>query len=310
MKKHDAEISVGQKCKYLSATFLKLFDSYAEEHFKDPDTKKEYWEIICFLCNHAEADFLELTLPLVQGYFTSIQPSVSLGTRKHRMRVYTAVARYADENALLYNVGCSLSSVFQLVALEDLEMEYTSEDYPPLEDIDRLLSYFKGIGDLVMFISICLALFCSQTPSMLIKLKKEMFIQDLAGNYGIRIQISNLNYRFIKIPEELAQLIIQYTQSRSDDSPYLLLNAYSQPLGTHTLYQRLREACKECGISQITIRKLNILGTTLMIKGGAPLDKVAEHINVKNKYWFFRYNRVVKELEKSAVDYIHFKLIY
>lgn len=298
------------KCPYLSTTFLSLFDSYAAERFKDPKTRIEYWQNICYLCNYTKTDFLQLTQPLVQEYFSSITSSASLGTRRNRMSIYLAIARYADENALLYHLGASITSVFLMVGIEHLNMEYKLEDLPPLQDVDRILSYFKDTGDIVMFISMAMALFCSQSTSMIVKLRKEMFFQDLAGNYGLRIRVSNLNDRFVKIPEELAQLIIQYTQSRSDSSPYLLLNAYLEPLTARVLQQRLRNACDACGVHPFTLNKLLILGTTLMIKGGAPLDKIAEHINVKKKDWFFRYNRVVKELDTSAVDYIHLKLIW
>lgn len=296
------------RCPYLSATFLTLFDRYASEHFRDPKTKTEYWENVCYLCNHAKTDFLQLTFPLVQDYFLSIS-SVSLGTRKHRMRVYLALARYADENALLYNTGSSLASVFQLVGVEEIDMEYKLSDLPSLQNVDRVLAHFKSNGDMVMFISACLALFCGQTTSDLITLEKKMFFQDLSGNYGLRIPISNLSDRFVKIPTELAQIIIHYVDSRTDNNPQLLLNAFSKPIKTHTLQHRMREACKECDISMFTLNELRVLGTALMIKGNAPLDKIAEHINVKKSDWFYRYNRVVKELDTSAVDYIHLKVI-
>lgn len=304
-KKEKSEV----KCPYLSTGFFKLFNSYAHEKFKEPDTRTEYLENICYLCNYAKTDFLRLTFPVIQDYFSSLSSSVRLGTQKNRMRMYLAVARYADENASLYEIKAPLASAFQLVALEELDMEYRLEDLPSLQNVDHILSYFKNNGDMVMFISVALALFCCQSTSVIVALKKEMFFQDLAGNYGIRIAISSLNNRFIKVPTDLAQIIIQYTQKRSDSSPYLLLNSYSKPIKAHTIQLRLSNACKECGVPSFTMNKLRILGTTLMIKGGAPLDKVAEHINVKKKDWFFRYNRVVKELGNSAVDYIHLKIV-
>lgn len=300
----------GVNCPYLSTTFLRLFDAYADTHFENVKTKTEYWENVCMLCNHAKKDFLQLTLPMVEAYFSSITTSVNLGTRKHRMRVYVALARYADENALLYGLGSSLASVFQLVGLEELDMEYKLEDLASLQDVDCLLAYFKRTGDMAMFISMCLALFCSLSTSELIALEKTMLFQDLAGNYGIRIPISNLNDRFVKIPNDLAQIIIQYLNSRTNDSPYLLLNAYGKKMGTYTIQQRLREACKECGVSGCTMNKLNVLGTAYMIKGNAPIGKLAEHVNIKKTEWFYRYNRLVKELDDSAVDYIHLKVVW
>lgn len=308
MKAENIKGRAEPKCPYLSATFIDLFNCYANEKFKGSDTKIEYLENISFLCNFAKTDFLQLTFPLIQSYFSSLSSSVKLGTRKNRMRMYLAVARYVDENA---RIASSLASAFQLVALEqeELDMEYKLDDLPDLQNVDRVLSYFNDTGDMVMFISVALALFCCQPTSVIINLKKEMFFQDLTGNYGIRIPISSLNDRFVKIPEDLALIIAQYTRARSGTSPYLLLNSFSKPIKAHTLQLRLSNACKECGVPTFTMNKLRVLGTTLMIKGGAPLDKVAEHINVKKKDWFFRYGRIVKELNDSAVDYIHLKIV-
>lgn len=47
-----------------------------------------------------------------------------------------------------------------------------------------------------------------------------------------------------------------------------------------------------------------------MLKEGAPLGKVAEHVNVKNVSWFFRYNRVIESLDDSPVDYSHLKIVW
>lgn len=298
------------KCSYLSNTFLSLFECYANERFKDPITELEYWNDICSLCNYAKKDFLQLTFTLVQGYFSSISTTTSLGTRKNRMRVYLAVARYADKNALFYHIDTLLTSAFQTVTLEEQNIVYQAKDLPSLKDIDCVLDYFKKTGDMVMFIAVALALCCSLPTSELISLKKEMFFQDLSGRYGIRISISNTNDRFVKVPDDIAQLIIKYAESRNDTCPYLLLNAYSKPLGARTLQNRLLSACKACDVIPFTMLGLRVLGTTLMLKGDAPLDKVAEHINVKKKDWFFRYNRVVKELDNSAVDYIHLKIVW
>ena len=47
-----------------------------------------------------------------------------------------------------------------------------------------------------------------------------------------------------------------------------------------------------------------------MIKEGTPLNKLADHVNVKNLNWFFRYDRVIETLDDSAVDYSHIKIIW
>ena len=297
-------------CEYLSAIFLRIFDEYANERLKKQITKDEYWERICYLCNYAKKDFLKLTDSDVAEYFDNA--NISIGTKRARLRTYRAIGRYIDKMAMIYGLTPNYATVFLSVDLGEPDMYYKLEDLPTFKDIDLLFCYFKEQHDLATFIAMALALRCCLTMAEIVSLEKKMLFQDLSGSYGLRLRVSDLNDRFIKIPDDIAQLIIQYVNTRLDDEPHLLLNTYGKPLGVRTLQTRLQMACKACDEkieNAITFNGLRVLGITLMLKKGASVKKVLDYTYTESDDWIMRYNIVIKELDDSPVDYVHLKIM-
>ncbi len=135
-------------------------------------------------------------------------------------------------------------------------------------------------------------------------------LQDANGNYGIRLKVTEHAYRYVKLPDDIVELINQYAKQRTDSQPYFFLNKKGKAVSARALQNRLREACLECKVKPFTYNDLRNLSQAVMIKGGAPLGKLAEYVNVKNLNWFFRYNRVVEELKDAAVDYSYIKIVW
>ena len=187
-------------------------------------------------------------------------------------------------------------------------MQFNPEDLPDLDSVDKVLSYFKQEGDMVGFLSCSMVLRCALTTNEMVKMERNMFLQDANGNYGIRMQLTNHATRFVKIPDDIADLIKQYALQRTDRLPNLFLNKKRRPISARALQNRLLEACQKSGVKPFTYNELRTLNQAIMIKSGASLEKIAQYVNLKQTDWFFRYNRVVEELEDSAVDYVHIKV--
>ena len=190
------------------------------------------------------------------------------------------------------------------------DMQFRIEDLPDFESIDKVLSYFKQESDMVGFLSCSMVLRTTLTTNELVTLERNMFLQDANGNYGIRMKLTDHAYRFIKLPDDIVELINQYTQQRMDNQASFFLNKKGKAVSSRALQNRLREACLACEVKPFTYNDLRILSQALMLKEGAPLGKVAEHVNVKNVSWFFRYNRVIESLDDSPVDYSHLKIVW
>lgn len=294
---------------YVSSKFIQIFQDYAKR-FQKPRTRKEYIYVISSFCNEIACDFLDLDEVKVQTYFDRHKEDLDGKTLKYQLRIFQAVAKFLDENAKEFNVNPVYASCFLKLDFEAPDVMIAPESLPSLEEVNCLMEYLKKCQDTTTFLAVVLAFRCSLTINETVSLKREMFFQDRNGNYGLRMKVSPVNDRFVKLPEDVVDIIRIHLENRKDISPYLLLNRHGKQLSIRTLQNRLRDACLNCGVKPFTMNHLRTLSTAYMMKEGAPPDKIAEYIHIKNQDWFFRYDRVVEELKDAAVDYTHIKIIW
>lgn len=299
------------KCPYLSNRFFKILDDYTTSHLKGERTGVEYRYVIYSLCNSAKCDFLNLE----QSHITEFLAEYAGGdgrisANSFKLRVIRALAKYIDENADIYSVVPRYLPLLSSLDPKIPNAEYDPRCLPSLEDINSVLAYAKQNQDMVLFLASALVLRCSLTLNELAKLEKNNFFQDLDGNYGLRLKLSSMADRFVKIPDDIADLIIQYTRSRQDDLPALFITKKGTAMTKRTLQNRLHSACMECNISPFCFNDLRLLSIAYALKGGASLDTMAAYMNMKKKDWFFRYNRVVSELSDAACDYSHIRIAW
>lgn len=293
---------------YLSPKFITILKKYYSEKIREERTKQQYTYVFNALCDYAKCDFLDITQETIKAYFNA-KSSVMKST-DYNLSVLRAVARYLDENADILEIQEGYLNLFSVIDVIFPDMQFRMEDLPELDSIDKVLAYFKSEGDMTGFLSCSMVLRSTLTTNELVSLRRDMLLQDADGNFGIRLKMTEHAYRFVKLPEDIVELIDRYSMQRTDSLPYFFLNKKGKAVSARALQNRLHEACTACGVRPFTYNDLRILSQALMIKDGAPLEKIAEHINVKNMSWFFRYDRVVESLKESPVDYTHLKVVW
>lgn len=303
-----AETEIGMFSPYLSPKFISILKKYYSEKIREERTKQQYTYVFNALCDYAKCDFLDITKEIIKAYFNN-KSSVMKST-DYNLSVLRAVARYMDENADILEIQEGYLNLFSVIDVIFPDMQFCMEDLPELDSIDKVLAYFKSEGDMTGFLSCSMVLRSTLTTNELVSLRRDMLLQDADGNFGIRLKITEHAYRFVKLPEDIVELIDLYSMQRTDSLPYFFLNKKGKAVSARALQNRLHEACTACGVKPFTYNDLRILSQALMIKDGAPLEKIAEHINVKNMSWFFRYDRVVESLKESPVDYTHLKVVW
>ena len=296
--------------KYMSSRFLEILHKYYAEKIKTKRTEQQYIYVFNALCDHAQCDFLDISREQIKSYFTGIDQDTIIKSTNYDLSVLRAVSRYMDENASVFQIEPRYLDLFSIIEVVLPDMQFKIEDLPDLESINQVLDYFKSEGDMVGFLSCSMVLRTTLTTNELVSLERNMLLQDANGNYGIRLKLTDHAYRYVKLPDDIVELINQYSLQRTDNLPYFFLNKKGKAVSARALQNRLREACLACNVTPFTYNDLRTLSQALLIKEGAPLGKLAEHINVKNMSWFFRYNRVVEALDDSAVDYSHIKIVW
>lgn len=293
---------------YLSTKFITILKKYYSEKIQEERTKQQYTYVFNALCDYAKCDFLDITQETIKTYFNG-KSSVMKST-DYNLSVLRAVARYMDENADILEIQEGYLNLFSVINVIFPDLQFRMEDLPELDSIDKVLAYFKSEGDMTGFLSCSIVLRSTLTTNELVSLRRDMLLQDADGNFEIRLKVTEHAYRFVKLSEDVVELIDRYSMQRTDNQPYFFLNKKGKAVSTRALQNRLHEACTACGVRPFTYNDLRILSQALMIKDGAPLEKIAEHINVKNMSWFFRYDRVVESLKESPVDYTHLKIVW
>lgn len=301
---------VASYSQYISEHFISILHKYYTGKIKTERTEQQYMYVFNALCNYAKCDYLDISKEQIKAYFSEIDSSTIIKSTNYDLSVLRAVSRYMDENAKEFQIEPRYLDLFSVIDVMFPDMQFRPEDLPDFKDVDRVLDYFKNEGDMVGFLSCSLVLRTTLTTNELVSLKRDMLLQDANGNYGIRLKLTNHAYRYVKLPDDIVELINQYSKQRIDNLPYFFLNKKGKAVSARALQNRLREACLICEVQPFTYNDLRHLSQVLMIKEGAPLNKLAEHIDVKNLNWFFRYNRVVEALDDSAVDYSHLKIIW
>jgi len=296
--------------KYISERFMEILHKYYAEKIKTKRTEQQYIYVFNALCDHAQCDFLDISREQIRSYFAGIDQNTIIKSTNYDLSVLRAVSRYMDENAADFQIEPRYLDLFSVIEVVLPDMEFKIENLPDFESINQVLAYFKSEGDIVGFLSCSLVLRTTLTTNELVSLERNMFLQDANGNYGIRLKLTNHAYRYVKLPDDIVELINQYSLQRTDNLPCVFLNKKGKAVSARALQNRLRDACLACNVTPFTYNDLRTLSQALMIKEGAPLGKLAEHINVKNMSWFFRYNRVVEALDDSAVDYSHLKIVW
>lgn len=303
-----AETGIDTFSPYLSPKFTSILKKYYSEKIREERTKQQYTYVFNALCDYAKCDFLDITQEIIRAYFNGRNSTIK--STDYNLSVLRAVARYMDENADSLEIRQGYLNLFSVIDVTFPDMQFHMEDLPELAGIDKVLAYFKSEGDMTGFLSCSMVLRAAFTTNELVTLKRDMLLQDANGNFGIRLKLTEHAYRFVKLPEDIVELVERYSMQRTDSQPHFFLNKKGKAASARALQNRLHEACTACGVKPFTYNDLRILSQALMIKDGAPLHKIAEHINVKNMSWFFRYDRVVESLADSPVDYMHLKVVW
>lgn len=307
MGTNNEDLSCSQ---YISEHFMNILRKYYTDKIKTERTEQQYMYVFNALCNHAKCDYLDISKEQIKAYFSEIDSGTIIKSTNYDLSVLRAVSRYMDENAEEFQIEPRYLELFSVIEVMFPDMQFRLEDLPNFQDVDKVLDYFKNEGDMVGFLSCSLVLRTTLTTNELVSLKRDMLLQDANGNFGIRLKLTNHAYRYVKLPDDIVELINQYSRQRIDNLPYFFLNKKGKAVSARALQNRLRDACLACDVQPFTFNDLRHLSQALMIKEGVPLNKLAEHIDVKNVNWFFRYNRVIETLDDSAVDYSHLKIVW
>ena len=290
---------------YFSEQFKNIFKGMLMGLKKDT-TRYDYCLNVSGICSMAGKDFLALDPQDINKYFREAAKSMTPSSLRSRLNGFKSIARACDEST-----KGNLYDRFAMIKLEEFDELIDPKTLPSYEEIDKVLSHLKLTDDMTTFVAISLALRMSLTTDEVCSLTRGQFYRDGKGNYGLYFKspVFGGAKRHMLVPDDIADMIGVLTAKRKDvtDESFLLVNKRSGQLNKRTLQQTLKDACIASGVAPFTINQLRTLSIAQMFAGGAKAEDVANH-NGSLDRWFFRLERVIKDIDKDPVRYNHISI--
>jgi len=290
---------------YFSDRFKGIFKGMLSGLKKDT-SRYDYFLNVSGICSMAGKDFLLLDTKDIDKYFKEAAKSLTPSSLRSRLNGFKSVAKACDEAT-----EGNLNERFGCVKLEDYDELIDPKSLPSYEEIDKVLTYLKVADDMTTFVAISLALRMALTTDEVCSLQRKQFYRDGKGNFGLYFKspVYGGAKRHMLVPDDIADLIGSLVAKRKDitDESYLLVNKRSGQLNKRTLQQVLKDACISAKVPPFTINQLRTLSIAQMFAGGAKAEDVADH-NGSLDRWFFRLERVIKDIDKDPVRYNHISI--
>lgn len=290
---------------YFSEEFKKIFKGMLSGLKKDT-SRYDYTLNVSGICSMAGKDFLALDARDITRYFKEAVKSLTPSSLRSRLNGFKSVAKACDKAT-----GGNLADRFAAVKLEEFDEIIDPKSMPSYEDIDKVMTYLKLTDNMTAFVAISMVLRMSLTTDEVCSLARWQFYRDAKGNYGLYFKspVFGGAKRHMLVPDDIADMIGILTAKRKDitDESFLLVNKRSGQLNKRTLQQTLKDACIASGVAPFTINQLRTLSIAHMFAGGAKAEDVARH-NGSLDRWFFRLERVIKDIDKDPVRYNHISI--
>ena len=294
---------------YLSNTFKDLIWSDFSKSLKSKGAKSDYFMLCCDICDFSQKDFLYLTEDDAQSYFDrllqlQIDGKMSLDTINVKFYRLHSISKFISFEQHKYKI--SYFNPFSYVTIPQISEYINISHVPSVPQMDAILN--QSHSDERLFLILSMIIRCGFTVGEICSMRSDSFVCDAAGNYAIRITYRNKS-RFVKLPLDIVSLVNDYASSSAINSDYLFYNNRGNPLRPRDL-QRLYAATIlfDEALPKFTLSDLRNGAAAYMLKSGVSAKMVADYIGI-NPGWIHRYNKVLKELQVSAVDYTNIKII-
>lgn len=298
-----------QPSPYMSElTINHIFKDFAVQ-LKNERTKVNYFSIICYICDYAKTDLIQLSVNQAQEYFNSLLHGtgkrLSIKTIHSRLYALRSIYSFLIEHKNDYELPYSFHNIFDKVNIPEMNPSIKSEDIPSMEEMDRLLEVTKN--DFMMYLILSLVFRCSLSASEVCNLKMKQLGKDRRERNFIVFH-DKKKERYVKLPEDIMSLLNGYLATLSDQKEYLFYNKRDNVLKVRNLESLMKKYVIAAKLSkEFTIQDIRNASIAYMLASGAETQDVAKYAGV-DVQWMYRYNDVITELDLQPVDLVNIQI--
>lgn len=294
---------------YFSKTFNLIWQQFIESGALIlPRTQRDYFTNVCSICDFLKKDFLDISYKDAQYYFDHISQTQqlkvsSLNAKLASLRsISTYILKNIDRDK--YDIDSNFTNVFSRVIITAQDNYIKKDSIPTPKELQLILE--SASSNDMLFLILSLIIKCSLTVSQVCNLKPSQIATD-AAERGFIIFSNGPKTRFVKLPTDVMELLISYTNSYGVNN-FLFYNKHNKPLRPRTLETLFQSYLSKSEIQKsFTLQDIRNASIVYMLKGGASQSAVADYIGVSNR-WMFRFNQVIDELDNAPCDYLNINI--
>lgn len=296
---------------YLSSLFDNEIWPMFSRSLNTAKSKADYYSVLRDITRYVKKDFLELKESEVQGYFNhllilSSNGKQSVKTVKVKLARLKSVSNFILRHSYLFELQLTYTkNPFLRITLPQTEDYLLKKNVPDIKELNGILA--KAEPNLQLYVILCLMVRCGLSAGEICMLKFEDFVSDSTGHVGIEYCYRGVK-RYIKLPEDVLEQIRKYIgDAEVSNSAYLFHNKRGNQLrirDLERLYLKYLPADEE---PHFTLSDIRNGSAAYMLVCGAPASEVASYIGIAPE-WMRRFDKVIPELHKAAVDYSNIRI--
>lgn len=296
---------------YLSPLFTGEIWPMFSRSLNTEKSKADYYSVIRDISRYAKKDFLELKEAEAQGYFNHLlilsqNGKQSVKTVKVKLARLKSVSNFILRHSYLFDLQQTyLKNPFLRITLPQTEDYLLKKNVPNVEELNDILA--KAESDRMLYVILCLMVRCGLSAGEICMLKFEDFVSDSTGHVGIEYCYRNVR-RYIKLPDDVLEQIRNYIgDAEVSNSAYLFHNKRQNQLRIRDLERLYLKYLPADEDPHFTLSDIRNGSAAYMLICGASPSEVADYIGIAPE-WMRRFDRVIPELHKAAVDYSNIRI--
>lgn len=297
-----------KECVHITEKTKKMYDSFSKT-LKSVKAREQYWNFLCTMCDIADRDlslFDKNDFKKISDYYNDRADNGILlySTVYSKLSMASSICEFAAINRTVFGYPDDFENYFRESEHPMFNGIYRTEKSVPLNDLDRLLS---AADDFQMYVAIALVAKCGLKTSEVCNLKVSNLVVDANNRLGIVFLRQPAN-KYIRLTQDVAELIIRLLDIRNSDSEFVFLNSSGNPMSIRSIQQRFKKiADKAFPGRNITMKDLRNTSAVRLLKAGASEAAVAQYLGISTN-WIRRYDRAIDQFDDSPVEGLEFNI--
>ncbi len=262
---------------------LMLIDGYMQGIGTEHDRKARE-RIFADFHNITGRDLIHAEVSAFHAYAAELKNRLSAGkiklnTALQYQRVLSAFASYCLREKAKGNPsvpqGYEDRSIPARIA--ELPEAIYFRDIPSMQEMDDLIGYINGRGDIKTLAVVLLAFKCFFKTGEIAGIRKRDIVTD---GEGFTYVFSEKGMP-VRIPEDVASVLDRCLADIPEDGcPF---SKRGKPLTLAAIQKRVRIACRNAGIGEYSLNSLRNAGTVAAVAGGADAVKLCDDMRYRNR---------------------------